>query len=521
MLRKLIFCLSIFFTILIIAVVFYSEGLPGRSSITALGDIQTMESSNLDSIANGREQSGREFITLTYQDFDLPVYDQQNGTFLFCGQLVNDISVRRNIDCEIAQAVGDDGITIAAYDQTSYRFNRIELTTLPIISIKTNGLEEAKSISREYCDALAIVFDAKSKSAGQYDIKVKLRGSSSVYYPKPSYTMKFLDSYSGKETVTGILGMEPNTRYALNSLYEDESKIRDIVSLRIWQNILSTTGSDASKESIDMIGSEVFLNNEYMGLYGFQEVINEYSLLNGETNQTAIYKVLNYLVPSMETLDSNSDTWDGAELAYSSIDDPWAFFSELIQTIYFTDDEEFQDEIGSYLCMDNVADYYVLTSFLFATDNTWKNVVFIQTVDENGQSKLHLVPWDLDQTLGAEWMRNTDRMVVFNMERAASEFVIREPLIFGRLWAHDVNGFRSAVAARWFELRKGALSETALESLISETFQTISVSGARERDAARWPDSATCEDNSFIEEFVRQRLAYLDGFYADILAENG
>lgn len=80
--------------------------------------------------------------------------------------------------------------------------------------------------------------------------------------------------------------MTENSRFALNSLYEDESKIRDIASLELWQEMENT--QEMSRDySIDMIPTEVVFNNEYWGLYGFQEIVNIDSLLGGGQTEAA------------------------------------------------------------------------------------------------------------------------------------------------------------------------------------------------------------------------------------------
>ena len=135
--------------------------------------------------------------------------------------------------------------------------------------------------------------------------------------------------------------------------------------------------------------------------------------------------------------------------------------------------------------------------------------------------KLRLVPWDTDQSLGIFWSTYTDLKVELDITRAERDFAVEGPYLLGKLWELDAGGFRCSTANRWFELRNGALSEESLYALIDGTFDEITLSGARARDAVRWPNSAICADNSFIDEYISRRLTYLDDYYADILAGNG
>lgn len=193
----------------------------------------------------------------------------------------------------------------------------------------------------------------------------------------------------------------------------------------------------------------------------------------------------------------------------------------LYQGRYYTDDDEFRKQIGTRLDMLNCRDFYLFSSFIYATDNIWKNCVFVQTEDQTGEMKLRLVPWDTDQSFGNIWSPNANLKIALDISRAEKDFAVTGPYLLGKLWELDAGGFRGSAANRWFELRKGALSEKSLFTLIDGSFNAITESGARERDAARWPNSAICADNTFINEFVSRRLQHLDDYYADVFAEDG
>lgn len=519
--RKIIIFLTITLLIITIALVLYNEGLPLRSSTQPLETIQTVEQEKLDAVVKSRKTSQREFLTLTYQGYSLPVFEQSSDTFLFCEQLLNKVSVERSVDCQTVKVLGDGCLTIAAYDKTGYRCYHITLTTLPVVSIKTIGEAKAESVSDKYCYGVLTAFDSESGEVLQYDIGVKTRGGTSrLFYPKKSYTIKFIDTVSGKEEKHSMLGFTENSKFALNSLYEDESKIRDIVSLKLWEE-MECTQRGLRDYSIDMIPSEVVFNNTYWGLYGFQEIVNIDSLLGGVQEEAATYKILYYHIPTLESLDTSLGEWQSIELTASSMEDPWECMAGFIEDAYYSSDEAFAQNIETRLDLKNSRDFYIYLSFIYATDNIWKNCVFLQTVDETGQMKLMLVPWDTDQSLGAFWSTYTDLKVELDITRAQRDFAVEGPYLLGKLWQLNAGDFRGAVAERWFELRNCALSEEALDALIDETFDSVTQSGARARDAARWPNSASCEDNSFIETFVSRRLAYLDTFYAGILSGNG
>lgn len=515
----------IFFTtillILAVALVFFIEGLPFRSSFYSLGTFQTVEQGALDSVTGTRKPSRREFLTLSYQGYDLPVFDQSSETLLFCEQLADKINVERNIGCEVVKTIDGNRLTIAAFDKTAYRLYCIELTTLPVISITTFGDTKTELVSDDFCYGVFTVFDSGTGEAAQFDIGVKTRGGTSkLFYPKKSYTVKFIDAISGKDESHSVLGMTENSRFALNSLYEDESKIRDITTLQLWEAMAGNEGTPRDY-SIDMLPAEVIFNNEYWGLYGLQEIVNVESMLGGSREEAATFKILYYHIPVLEALNPASAEWQSVELTSSSMGNPWECMRGFIEDAYYTSDNEFREQVGTRLDMQNCRDFYLYLSFIYATDNIWKNCVFVQSADETGEMKLRLVPWDTDQSLGIYWSTYTDLKVGLDITRSERDFAVEGPYLLGKLWELDAGGFRFLTASRWFELRKGVLSEESLFALMDGTYDTVTESGARARDAARWPNSAVCEDNSFIDEFVSRRLTYLDDYYADILAGNG
>lgn len=519
--KKFIISLTSILLILVVALVLYNEGIPFRSSFYSLNALQTAEQGTLDSITATRKPSRRDFLLLSYQGYELPVFNQSSDTFLFCKQLIDNISIEQNIGCKVVKTTDGNSMTIAAYDKTTYRLYQIELTTLPVISITTLGGTKTESVSDDYCYGVFTVFDSGTGEALQYDIGVKTRGGTSkLFYPKKSYTVKFIDAISGKDESHSVLEMTENSRFALNSLYEDESKIRDIATLQLWEKMENTQGMSRDY-SIDMIPSEVVFNGEYWGLYGFQEIVNVDSMLGGSQEEAATFKILYYHIPVLEALDPASEEWQSIELTSCSMDNPWECMRGFIEDAYYTSDDEFRSQVGTRLDMQNCKDFYLYLSFIYATDNIWKNCVFVQSADEAGEMKLRLVPWDTDQSLGIFWSTYTDLKVELDITRAERDFAVEGPYLLGKLWELDAGGFRCLTANRWFELRKGALSEESLYALIDSTFEEITLSGARARDAARWPNSAICADNSFIDEYISRRLTYLDDYYAGILAGNG
>lgn len=519
--KKLVYIITSLLLLFAVTAIFYFEGCFCVRQSCLLCEVTTTTRAKLNEIIAERNASQKRFLTFLYETYDLPFYEKDNCS-LFCSALAENITVRSNINCETALLREGSTLTIAAWNENSYRLYTIELTTLPILCLDSAGTTKAKAIGSEYCNGFLTVFDGDSGNVEKLYANFKTHGASSLsLYPKAGYTIKLVDEHSGAEKSKSLLGISENTKFALNSLYEDDSKIRDIVSLALWEQIEAASTGDGTNAAIEITPCEVFLNGEYEGLYGFQEIVGRSSVAADTADENAIFKVLFYKIPTLETLVSTEDTWDDIELVYNSLENPWGNLSEVIRLTYYDTDEAFKNEIASYLDLGNCVDYYLYVSFLHAADNTWKNFIFMQSAESGEGARLKILPWDTDQSFGADWSDTAARGVANDLSLATSNFAETMSWLLGKLWTCNVDGFNEKSAERWFELRSSVLDEQFLVQYANDVFDEITQSGARARDAARWPDSAVCEDNSFIDSFIRLRLAYLDEFFAGYLQKGG
>jgi len=64
--------------------------------------------------------------------------------------------------------------------------------------------------------------------------------------------------------------------------------------------------------------------------------------------------------------------------------------------------------------------------------------------------------------------------------------------------------------SRYAELRREALTDEALIAHADALFDHLTDCGARARDAKRWKKTGVAEDNSFLQAFIPERMAFLD-----------
>ncbi len=516
MFKKTISIITILLLCCAVVLIVRGEGcFFAREQDLSLENLDSLDFARLETIKSERTQSSRSFLSFSYDGFDLPVYDDASGALLFCKQLSDRITIQKNLSCEIGTFTDETGVTILAYDRAHYRFYRVEWTTLPIVCLQTVGLPMGKSIDHDLCRGLVTVYDADTGDVMELPAMLRTRGESSLRYPKVGYLMRFLDVKSGGDANVSLPGFSENTQLALNSLYEDNTKIRDYASLSLWSEIRNTKRDPARAYAIDFVYAEVFVNGAYAGLYGLQESTNLASFGLAGAESVSLFKPDSHRIPQRETLPVSGDMWDEIKLEETTQEDPWTFLGSAFDEMFYREEAAFASGRLQAFDPDSCVDYTIWCNFLYASDNLWKNMLLITDQRDPANEKVFLVPWDSDQCLGLVWDSTRPLFVYEDADRAALPLIEQGPLPLGKLWAYDIDGFRGNVAARWFTLRQGVLREDALLEQLHEAFTRVTQSGARERDALRWPRSAQCTDNSFIESFVRQRLAYLDAFYAE------
>lgn len=516
MLKKIIFGVSAALLLLVIAVVLYFEGFPVKQTVCTIDSVASINPDEWTAIAAVRSVGFRESLTLTYDSFPVPVYDKSQRQYLLCTNLIDKITVRFNSDCRLAKSADETGVTLFVWNDDSCWTYRIDGTTFPVLSVDASS----KWLFKKSKEGFLTVFENDAEKATRFVVKIKTHGGSSLQYPKKSMTIDLLDSTDGSALQTSFLHMSENSEFILNSLYEDDSKIRDVFTLSLWENMESS--SQEVPSGIDMEMTEVSLNGEYWGLYGLQENINSSSYFPDGTSAASIIKSSSYAIPSLAEYSPNSKQWGTVELEESSSNAPWACFEKFVAAISSSSPEEFNGGCLRYLNMDNCVDYYLWTDLFFATDNIWKNMVFVETGDGGDNARLNILPWDSDLSLGAVWDATAPRKVGFQLSKATTNLLDGgEGNFFDLLWNNNPDDFQIKAAKRWFELRRDVFSEQSLLQTADTAFDEITNSGARARDKLRWTESASCADNSFIDEFIQLRLAYLDEFYANVLSEAG
>ncbi|MDY4575781.1 MAG: CotH kinase family protein, partial [Intestinibacter sp.] len=489
-------------------------------------NVSNIDNKEFENIKKNRNETKYDLIDLKYENNEIP-YDSNKNVYYISkcdGKEDFDIFYNKNTIVKSVANISENRIKLIAYNKNKYKIYNICLTYFPIINIElyyNDGKKEL--ISNNYTYGDISIFDNKTNKMELNFIKrkakFKIRGLSSSYYDKKSYSIKFIDPKTGDDIIiNNFLGFNGNKIFALNSLYEDNSKIRDMLSLESWKHI-----NKKNNNNIDMNYVELFINDRYYGLYGLGEVINEYTL-NIKQENDFIYKISDHRVPLISSFNDDYTKNGGIEIVYPKDVNKtnWEPLKNFIDIVYYSDDERFNKNILEYINIDNCVDYFILSELIYNIDGTWKNTVLSYDYNSN---KLTKIPWDLDLTWGAHWDDNSKLWVNYNI-KYSNNLLCQDKSSFlkiyleKRLWENNVGNFRSKVAQKWKVLRKEFLETESLVNYANKLYDEVTESGAREREHERWPDGGYSTDNKFIEIFIRQRLEYLDGEFLKYLDDD-
>lgn len=477
-----------------------------------LARVETLPPAAYDALRAARqERAGQEALGVTLQcrGTALP-YDSRTGSFLLPAGIRE-----REIDCRTAEpslrlgrCETPEGEVLLAYTDEAYTRCPLWETPLPVLRLKSS-----REIGEEaYTDVELTVFDG----GGQIDtltVGMHTRGASSQWIPKKSYRVKVRrdDELFGKDYP--FLGMRPGREWILYSFYGDESKMREKLSRDLWDEI-ARSGSDPEACGLEMEYCELYLNDEYMGLYGMGTAVDRRSFFDGKSSgrQDLLFKTVNFDVPTPEDIAAaaGQDACKCLELKYATwkSDDLWETVGRYLYLAYDASDPEYLAQMPDYMEEENHIDYWLFFLAAGLDDNELKNL-YLSIGDAQNNTRIRITPWDMDMSWGVGYTGET----IFMWGRNENQYrKIMDFPIVSRMFSAGDEAFTEKTKARWRELRRDIITEEKMLRRIDDYEALLWNSGVMEREQARWPDAPYGGDLDYIRTYVRERFVYLDAY---------
>lgn len=389
----------------------------------------------------------------------------------------------------------------------------IIVSGLPVLSLReTKGYDNPQEIA---------LLDAKKEMCYDGHCSFEIRGQTSACLPKVGYNIELCDE-SWNEEQASLLGLRMDDDWIINALYTDNHKVREKMAYQIWNEIQEYNCNNFNQAS-NITYVELILNNQYWGIYGLQEPVDEKQL--SLTDSDVMYRNINMFMPEEKDFKVEDGTkvipgFEIREPQETEIEtEDWIPMREYVKYIYNNAKMLYKEEITALLDMNNVVDYELYVQVLAGADNIYKNINYVARF-ENGSYKMYQMPWDLDYTFGhdyggtatfSEYKREYETILMCTREYSALESVDRE----------QVN---KLLTETWKQYRRKIFNEKHLKAMAKNAMNELTQSGAFARDTARWPEAGNTANLSEIYQYIEQRLEFLDTYYEDIdgwEAENG
>ena len=394
----------------------------------------------------------------------------------------------------------------------------IKFTFLPIIQL--NG-----SFGYDYQDGTMLLYEPDKANADTMQASIKWRGSTTNTPDKHKRNYKIKLKEDRK-----LLGLRNDNNWILDAGQPDVFRLRNRVAMDIWSDMAPplyyAQQEPKARSAISGKVVEVFLNDEYMGIYNFSENMDRKQMkvrkIDAEGNiRGCLYKAKGWGYPLMyDTLyvptNNLSEQWDHFEVKYPDLADSdttdWTTLYNAIDFVVMSSEQDFRDHVAEYFDIPVLVDYCIFGSALNAIDNYGKNIywaVYDKTVDK----KLTLAAWDLDCTVGQRWASQ------FNPDFISPHFLF--DMTFGltkRLIQLDVDNFVDKLNTRYAELRKGILATDSLQHRYEYYYDLITRSGAAKRETTRWSGDSDLNGElmsfdyeiSYIKSWLTRHLRDLD-----------
>lgn len=412
-------------------------------------------------------------------------------------------------------------------------------SNLPIIKINTHGqsIPDEPKIASDfqliYNGPSVRNYFSDSVYAYSGNIGIERRGSSSGSAPKKSYGFETWDS-ANNEIDTGFLGLPAQSDWILNANYYDKTLMRNVLAYQLFNNM----GHYAPKTRF----CEVFLNDQYLGVYALMEKIKR------DPNRVDIAK-LNAWDTTGDQLTGgyivkiDKFTGSGGDGFYSNYPPSNTTGSDHIFVQYeYPNETEIQPAQKNYIqqYMDSFEtalfgpDYQNLTIGFrrFAGERTFMDYMFLNELSKNVDGyrlstffhkdkqskggKLKAGPaWDYD----IAWMNANyceaqfDTGWAYNHDYVCAGDAV--PAYWERMMTDTL--FREHVRCRWFSLRQTSLHKDSLYAFIDST--VASIDEAQQRNFVQWPilGVGTWPEPTPLPQTYAEEIQRLKGWISDRL----
>ena len=398
-----------------------------------------------------------------------------------------------------------------------------ELMDMPRIYFSEGTLPTSKT-------ATVMKFDYYSKTNEYHGyVDIKCQGNSSMAYPKKNFTIKpYEDKAKTKKLKINFKGWGKQSKFVLKANWIDITHARNVVSARLWGDIIKTRGDYATalpellrtspnQGAIDGFPVLVYSNGVYQGRYtlnipkdkwmsNMDDALDTHCILCGENYVSGCFRAL----PAINGGDWTDELHD---VVPATIKTSW---TNAIKFVMNSTDDEFKTNLGNYFDVNSLIDYLLYGIVSTNLDGFGKNQIYF-TYDG-----VHWIAsvYDLDSTWGLWW--NGQSFVATDYAREDFQDLKPEGGITKQgnlLYLRLQQLFIPQLKTRYAELRKDVLSVSHIIQKFEE-FNDVCPKDIVQEDYASTTGggkftgipSKTTNNIQQLRSYIVARLTYVDGY---------
>lgn len=336
----------------------------------------------------------------------------------------------------------------------------------------------------------------------------KYRGASTLYYPKKGYRINLRNGIENNDI--SFLGLRNDDDYILYAAYNDQEKIRNVFSSKLWYEGCSKDNNYNTDNGMEYKYIELFINGEYNGLYALGYPIDEKSVLLD--NNEYMFKKYGWDESEYAILEGNNDM-AGYELISKSSAIAYDYLINYYKKILGSNNSNYKD-IYNYIDINNSIDIFLFYNLVQGIDNASDKTIKNTYITIKGDGKVLYTPWDLDFTYGNVYTSENNVYTSNYYKNITDNVIFKASPAYKLIEAGDKD-FIKMIYQKYIELRNNAWSDINIMKIIDKYEKDIYNSGAYIRDMERWP-TGNYENPSLklskFKSYVIERLEYLDEY---------
>lgn len=464
-------------------------------------------------------------------DMEDAAWEMGHFTGLFYGEEEAELIFLENYQASDKQAVIAEGkgFSFLAVTGKGYGEYQLVFTGLPMMTF--TGTEYLAEDGTPMFMVRLYDTDHSGDWVTEAYTRSRLRGNTSKDFEKKSlrlYLKELQDNGTFVKANRNFLDIRDDDDWILNSLYADNTRIRDHLCIGLWNEVGAHSNPYGQNFGTQAEYVEVIINNGYQGLYSLMVPVDR-KQLGMDAVSTQVASGADVVERIYEK--KYSAAWSAADFV-GELTDPampnyrggyylkgdtilqneeeWTSLHD-VALLMEAGDEEFAAGITDSVDQQNVIENWLFFQAIAGFDNENKNIYYIAR-NNNGSYYGYFVPWDMNLSFGAVYVENP--YYCEESEAVTSQMILWQP--GQRMIDLDVNGSREMVTVTWKNWRQGAFSDEALKERIAGLEHQVKDSGAFAREDRRWPDGNQNEDFSFLSEFAVERMQAVDAYMTEL-----